>query len=122
MNNIREYLDNLWRWAAGVPDARRPGYCQDDKTIKKCLAPFIEKMVLRLVLGSLRYGPISAPGKPKYDRIGSMVRRLEKYQHTGNLEHLVDVANLAFLEFVESVHPKKHFYAEDDSEHTQALK
>jgi hypothetical protein len=75
----------------------------------------------RLIMGALRYGLIHAPGKPKYDRIGSITRRLEKYKQDGNLEHLVDAANLCLMEFEEGTHPLKHFGAQDDGEHAQVI-
>ena len=55
----------------------------------------------RLVMGAMRYGKIHAEGKPRYDRIKGALKRLRQYQATGNLEALVDVANLMLLEFEE---------------------
>jgi hypothetical protein len=57
------------------------------------------------------------PGKPEYDRLGSIRERLKLYKKTGNQEHLVDVANLALLEFVEPAHPRAHFESQDDGVH-----
>ena len=78
---------------------------------------FEQLMRNRLIIGALRYGKIHAKGKPQYDRVRSMIKRLSNYQETGNMELLVDVANLCLLEFVECGHPKKHFYALDESDH-----
>jgi hypothetical protein len=72
----------------------------------------------RLIIGALRYGRLGAPGKPQWDRVPDMIRRLEAYQADGNLEHLVDVANLAMAAFVEDRHPERHFAAADDGQHT----
>jgi hypothetical protein len=58
-------------------------------------------MRARLIMGALRYGRLRAPGKPKYDRVSSMIKRLEEYRRTRNAELLVDTANLALLEFEE---------------------
>ena len=58
----------------------------------------------RKVVGSLRYGRMGDPNKPKYDRARDMIRRLELYLKDGNAEWLVDVANIAELEFVEGNH------------------
>lgn len=121
MNEIRNYLDNLWRWAAGRCEKRWPNkasYRENMTNIKKHFTPFAMKLIARLILGGLRYGLIREAGKPTYNRLASMRRRLSLYQDDGNLEHLVDVANLAFLEYVEGDHPKKHFRAADDGEHT----
>jgi hypothetical protein len=69
-------------------------------------------------MGGIRYGLLHEPGKPKYDRIQSAIKRLEKYRQTGNLENLVDIANMCLLEFEEGEHPNRHFKSIDDGEHT----
>lgn len=79
---------------------------------------FEELMRNRLVVGAFRYGRLHAAGKPKWDRIGSIRRRLMVYQSTGNTECLVDIANMCLLEFEEGDHPLKHFAAADDVNHT----
>jgi hypothetical protein len=71
-------------------------------------------------MGAFRYGLLGAKGKPKYDRIECSIRRLREYQLTGNTEHLLDVANMMELEWVEGDHPLKHFQSKDDGEHTKA--
>lgn len=71
----------------------------------------------RLLMGGIRYGILKTKGEQGYDMIGSMKRRIEMYQETGNTEFLVDVANLALLEFEHPKHPKAHFGAKDDGEH-----
>ena len=76
----------------------------------------------RLLIGSMRYGLIGSPGKPKYDRPNCMINRLNLYKETGNLEHLVDIANLALLEYVEGDHPDKHWNVVDDHDyHTKII-
>lgn len=72
----------------------------------------------RLVIGAMRYGLLHAPGKKRWDRVAGMQKRLRQYQDTGNLEYLVDVANLALLEFEEGQHPNKHFGAAQDGDHS----
>lgn len=67
----------------------------------------------RLCMGALRYGRLNAVGKQKYARIPSMVKRLRAYEETGNLEFLVDVANLCLLEFEDPQHQDAHFEALD---------
>jgi len=117
---LRPYLDNLWRWSVGIKEA----------DLKKCgrsimylrhseWSPLFEKLMRnRLVMGALRYGLLNAKNKTKYDRVPSMYQRLDLYAKTGNLECLVDVANLALLEFEEGEHPKKHLKSADDGIHT----
>ncbi len=73
----------------------------------------------RMVMGYFRYGAIGRQSKGEYDYIGSAVRRLQKYQETGNQEYLVDSANLCLVEFVNGDHPQKHFNTIDDGEHTK---
>jgi hypothetical protein len=73
----------------------------------------------RLIMGAMRYGKMNAPNKPKYDRVSDMIRRLKEYGLSGNLENLVDVANLAMMEYVEGEHPNRHFESSDDGEHTK---
>jgi hypothetical protein len=72
---------------------------------------FEQAMRNRLIIGALRYGLIGARGKPVYDRLGGIQKRLSQYRLSGNRECLVDIANLALLEFVEGKHPRAHFRA-----------
>jgi len=72
----------------------------------------------RLLMGALRYGLMGAPGKRRWDRVSDVKRRLDLYTEDGNLEHLVDCANLLQLEFVGGKHPKRHFTAADDAAHS----
>ena len=72
---------------------------------------FEQLMRNRLIMGSIRYGQLNAPNKPQYDRIPSMIHRLELYQKDRNAEHLVDVANICLMEFEEG---DNHFTALDE--------
>ena len=76
----------------------------------------------RLIIGALRYGKLHAKGKPQYDRLGRILDAIKLYQEDGNNEHLVDIANMALLEYEEGAHPKKHFSASDDKLHTRRIK
>lgn len=76
----------------------------------------------RLIVGGIRYGLLHDKSKANWDRIPSMIHRLEQYADTGNLEYLVDVANLCMLEFEEGQHPLKHFLAQDDTHHVKETK
>lgn len=76
-------------------------------------AEFEQLMRNRLVMGALRYGVMGSDGKPQYDRLSSVLKRLDQYRLTGNTELLVDCANLLLLEFVEGDHPLRHFKALD---------
>jgi hypothetical protein len=70
---------------------------------------FERRMREKLWQGAFRYGRIGAPGKPQYDRVAEIKRRLAAYVLEGNTEFLVDAANLCLLEFEEGKHPLKHF-------------
>ncbi|MFZ4394166.1 MAG: hypothetical protein ACOYOU_00910 [Kiritimatiellia bacterium] len=71
----------------------------------------------RKILGGMRYGMFRSQDKPRWDMVSAMIKRLQRYQKDGNAEHLVDVANLAELEFVAGNH--KGVAAADDGEHVQ---
>ena len=73
----------------------------------------------RLRIGALRYGVLGEEGKPQFDRISDMIRRLQAFQRDHNLEHLVDVANLCECEFVEGKFHGLEVVAVDDGEHTK---
>lgn len=73
----------------------------------------------RMIMGAIRYGMLGAPGKKKYNRTKCMIRRLTDYERDRNAEHLVDVANLSMLEFVEGDH--LGVMSQDDGQHTAAI-
>lgn len=64
---------------------------------------FEQLMRNRLVMGALRYGLLNQRGKRQYDRIAGARKRLSQFKSTLNLECLVDIANMALLEFEEGV-------------------
>lgn len=79
---------------------------------------FEEAMRCRLIMGGIRYGLLGVKGKPQYERSEDIVERAREYQETGNQELLVDIANLALIEFVEGDHPLRHFIARSHTRHT----
>lgn len=115
------YMD-LWRDMCGLPEqepTKPVTLAELQKT--EWSAEFEQLMRNRLIMGALRYGRLHAKGKPQYDRVASMIKRLNKYQETGNKEYLIDVANLCLLEFEECYHPLAHFSAIDDGEHVKSI-
>lgn len=76
-------------------------------------------MRARLLIGNFRYGALGSPEKEDYDNVSSAIERLKLYREDGNLEHLVDVANISMVEFVHSKHPLKHFKSGDDGIHVE---
>lgn len=82
---------------------------------------FIKLMQNRMIFGLFRYGAMKDKNG-MYDNIEALEKKLKYYKDSGNLEALVDAANICMLEFVNGVHPKKHFKSLDDSEHAQLRK
>lgn len=82
---------------------------------------FEDLMRNRLIMGRFRYAPMRSPEKGAYDNVGSAQKRLRLYLETGNVEHLVDVANLCLIEFEHGNHPERHFAASDDGEHVPRI-
>lgn len=100
---------------AGLKERVKPKFTLAELEASEWSTQFERLMRNRLLMGALRYGRINAPGKTPYLRIPSIQRRVDAYERTGNLELLVDVANLCLLEFVEGQHPLRHFRALDDT-------
>jgi hypothetical protein len=121
--NREDFLRNLWRWKCGMPEIEEKKEVVDIDSLRESewSDEFEELMRNRLVMGAIRYGKLHAPGKPQYDRIASIQRRLDAYREDGNKEHLVDVANIALCEFEECNHPNAHFYAIDGGDHQEAI-
>ena len=116
-------MNNLWLWKCGLPEEDYNSKPIDIASLRitEWSTKFEELMRNRLVMGAIRYGKLHEHGKPQYDRVGSMIKRLSKYEYTGNKEHLIDVANLCLLEFEECYHPNANFNSIDDGEHTKAI-
>jgi hypothetical protein len=51
-----------------------------------------------------------------------MIVKIKKYKETGNIEFLVDGANLMMCEFAWGEHFKKHFKAVEQKEHNVKIK
>lgn len=58
---------------------------------------FIQLMKNRLVMGAFRYGTFAT--RPNYDNLGYLKHKVRLYRNTGNLEFMVDVANMALLAY-----------------------
>jgi len=72
----------------------------------------------RLVMGAMRYETFKEKiASNKYDCIGYVRDKLDAYEDTGNLECLVDAANLLMIEFASPTHPYPHFTPLDDVSH-----
>jgi hypothetical protein len=73
---------------------------------------FLQAMANRRVVGGIRYGD-KPKSKQKYmTRLG---KELKAYRATGNVEHLINIANYAFLESVAPEHKHQHWDASVES-------
>jgi hypothetical protein len=75
----------------------------------------------RLLMGAFRYRPIAEQNFEHYDIIGEMKKRINKYEQTRNLEHLIDVGNFALLAFVNGRRHGEKIISIDDGEHTKEI-
>jgi hypothetical protein len=113
---IREHLEQP---AFLVAEPKQMPSLEELKQSEWC-AEFEQLMRNRLVMGAFRYDTFEAKrtvNKGKWDVVPSIRSRLDKYVKTGNMEHLVDIANLCMVEFVSQAHPHAHFASIDDGEH-----
>jgi len=110
--NFEAMRDRLYQRAGllDIPKPTKPAKEIYQDLLRSEWSPkFEELMRNRLVIGSMRYGLLHAPNKPAYDRIAGARKRLQQFESTGNLECLVDIANMMLLEFEEGRHPKRHW-------------
>ncbi len=119
MKTVTELLREYALEVAGVFGPARPMPGLDSMRETEWCPEFERFMRNRLLMGPFRYGLMREPGKPRWDRVGDIVRRAEAYRETGNLELLVDIANAAMLEYVEGDHPNRHWRSEDDGMHAE---
>ena len=84
---------------------------------------FEQLMRNRLVMGSFRYELMEEKKKSiaGYDMPGEAQRRITEYVLTGNLEHLVDAANMLLIEFECGNHPLRYFESVDDGMHNEKV-
>lgn len=113
MKNVHKILRERLHHKAGLP------LHDYEELVNSEWSPVFEGLMRRrLIMGALRYGRLREEGKKKYDRIASIIQRLGLYQQDGNLEHLVDAANLCLCEFEEGkTDSKKCFNSLDDHNH-----
>lgn len=117
------YLRNLWKWKCGFrEDETKINYVKTIKEIKRIQLSktFISLMENRMVQGYFRYGDVKK-SKGKFNNVSSIIHRAKMYKKSGNDEILVDIANIAMCEFINGIHPNKHFKSEDDGYHTPGL-
>jgi hypothetical protein len=77
---------------------------RDPRPAKK----FAQKMLNRLMVGQWRYGAIKTTQQQFMTRLG---KEYQAYKKTGNAEHLINIANYAFLESETPENKRYHFDA-----------
>lgn len=82
------------KWSARMPAVR-----------SNQISLFFQRMANRITVGEWRYDAPNA--RKRY--LSRMKAELDKYEETGNTEHLINIANYAFLESVCPEHPQAHF-------------
>lgn len=122
MNSSKEFLMNLWRWKCGLKEVdldkpKEPKFNLEELRKTEWSDEFEKLMRNRRILGAIRYGRTNAKGKPKYDRVNTMRRKIDLYERTKNKEALVDLANYAMVEFQEPTIEGTYFEAADDQDH-----
>ena len=78
---------------------------------KREIMDFLDAMMKRLAVGYTRYG---APSAQK-SYMSRMETELKSYKRSGNMEHLLNMANYAILESLAPQHPKHHWDPHIDS-------
>lgn len=116
MIHVHDVLRRRLELQAGIIKLEKP---KPKYTLKELEEQWSDRFELlmrnRLMMGTLRYGKFMNGKVNPHDSITSAIKRLCYYKETGNLEFLVDAANLCMVEFEGSGHPKKHFHATDDT-------
>lgn len=121
MTTITEHLRRHLLVSLGyAPPAKRMPDLETLRATQRC-EEFHRLRESRLILGAFRYGFLGDPNKPQYDNVPDMIRRLNAYHETGNLEYLLDVANLCECEWADGKHPKRHYRPSDDGQHTPEI-
>jgi hypothetical protein len=117
------FLYDLWRDIAGLSPMAKPPLPTLNVLRQEEWDPAFERLMRnRLLMGCYRYERLWKKRVGQYDLIGSAKQRIAKYEQTGNLEPLVDVANLMLIEFNCSKHPHRHFVSEDDGQHCKVIR
>jgi len=78
---------------------------------RRTMPKFLQGMVNRILQGQYRYG------SPKKDQnyMTRLIMETKAYRRSGNREHLLNIANYAYLESICPENPKFHFDPEAKS-------
>jgi len=77
---------------------------------------FLDGMRARMAVSYHKYGPVAEGYPDRVDAIACLGERIRKYQETGNVEWLIDVANFAMIEFMHPRHKEAHYRPTDSDE------
>lgn len=83
-----------------------PGTMELDPQTTAEYRVFLQSMADRRVQGGVRYGDRPTTKQKYMKRLGL---EFAAYRRTGNVEHLFNIANYAFLETVAPQHPNQHW-------------
>lgn len=118
---VHDYLRARLLEQAGIFAPVEPAPSLDDIARLQSCPQFETYRKNRMLMGYFRYGSLQSQiGKAKYDNVGSIEKRLYIYKSDHNREHLVDIANLAMIEF--ATHPDYPFNPSDDGVHAAKKK
>lgn len=77
-------------------------------------AKFHDGMIAAMLVSAYKYGKLAVAYPERVNAIESLKLRLASYAETGNVEHLISIANYAMIEFMHPAHPEA-FYAATDA-------
>lgn len=116
MQTVHDYLRARLLQQAGIFEPSEAAPSLDAIARMQSCPLFEQYRKNRMIMGYFRYGSLQSQiGRAKYDNIGSIEKRLSIYKSDHNREHLVDIANLAMIEF--ATRPDYPFKAADDGVH-----
>ena len=116
MKTVHDYLRARLLQQAGVFEPAKPAPSLEEIARMQSCPRFEQYRKNRMIMGYFRYGSLQSQiGRAKYDNVGSIEKRLSIYKSDHNREHLVDIANLAMIEF--ATHPDYPFNPSDDGVH-----
>lgn len=118
---MRWFLDDLWADLAGTNVSPELKFLPPFEQLRKSewCDEFEQYIRNHMIVGALRYGLMSEQDYGKNDLIREALKRINKYKTTGNLEHLVDAANMLLLQFVHGRRLGQKIISIDDDEHTK---
>jgi hypothetical protein len=82
----------------------------------------LDLMKNRMEMGGYRYDPHRNQRPGQFDNVADAKRRLDLHDKDGNMEHLLDAANITILACLKKAHKKFHFTSIDDGVHAEKIK